>query len=178
MWKIILLLCALVLIETEALTLRNSFVDNITSGLKMLGINDRRLFTSHRNYYNRLPSGISDNVADLVSQSFAPTKSNENKRNKDRQDSVVIGDVPSSTTTDNSLMGGMLQLLGFDSSKVGAVAVNGIIFIAQMVRFSATRLLDYVISRTADLYRIVDYIGERMNNETSTAAPTSSLVRF
>lgn len=170
MCKTILVLCAVALVGTEGSAIRSSFVDNITSGLKMLGKNDRRLFTSHQNYYNRLHSGISNNVADLVSQSFAPSKTN-GKSNSNRQDSVLIGDVPS-PAMDSSFMGGMLQLLGFDSSKIGAVAINGIIFIAQMVRYSATRLVDYVMTRTVDLYKFVDYIGDRMNNETSTVAPT------
>lgn len=177
MWKTILILCAVALLETESSTIRSSLVDNITSGLKMLGKNDRRLFNSHQNYYKRLPSGISNNVADLVSQSFAPAKSS-GEINNNRQDAVVYGDVPSSTT-DSSFMGGMLQLLGFDSSKIGAVAINGIIFIAQMVRYGASKFMDYMVTRTIDLYKFVDYIGDRMNNETSTVAQTTiSGIRF
>lgn len=160
------------LIETEASTIRSSFAENISSGLKMLGNNDRRLGISRPNYNSRLSPGISDNVANLVSQSFSPTKSN-GKRNNNRQDAVVIGEIPSSDNA-NNFMGGMLQLLGFDSSKIGAVAINGIIFIAQMVRYGASKFVDYMVSRSVDLYRFVDYIGERMNNETSTAiSPTT-----
>lgn len=156
--------CLLVQLETEASTLRNSLLDNINSGLKMLGNNDRRLHTSHHSYYTRTPSGISDNVANLVSQSFAPAKNNL-KRNNIRQDAIVIGDQTPSPL-DASFMGGMLKLLGFDSSKVGAVAVNGIIFIAQMVRYGASRFMDYMMTRTWDWYTLVDYIGERMKNDT------------
>lgn len=165
MWKRIWLICAvslLVHLDTEASTIRKSLMDNINSGMKMLGKNDRRLFNSHRSYYSRLPSGISNKIADLVSQSFAPVKNNGNSNNN-RQDAVVFGD---EALPDNSLMTGMLKLLGFDGAKIGAVAVNGIIFIAQMVRFTASQFMDFMMKRTWDWYRIVDYIGERMKNET------------
>lgn len=170
MWKKVLFLCAVTLLlhlDTEASTIRNSFMDNINSGLKMLGKNDRRMFISHRSYYNRLP-GISNNVADLVSQTFAPAKNTGTPNNK-RQDAVVLGDdAAASSLTENSLMGGVLKLLGFDSSKIGAAAVNGIIFIAQMVRFSASRLMTYVMTQTWDWYQIVDFISEQLKNDTIT----------
>lgn len=156
--------CLLVHLDTEASILRNGLMDNINSGLKMLGKNDRRLFNTRHSYSNRTSSGISNKVADLVSQSFAPAKSNGN-RNNNRQDAIVIGENTPSLP-DTSLMSGMLRLLGFDSSKIGAVAVNGIIFIAQMVRFGASRFMDYMMTKTWDLYKIVDHIGERLNNET------------
>lgn len=132
----------------------------------MFGKNDRRLFVSHHSYYNRLPSGISSNIADLVSQTFAPPKSN-GKRNNNRQDAIVIGDdVPSLPGNNNSLMSGMLKLLGFDSSKIGAAAINGIIFIAQMVRYGASRFMTLMMTKTWDWYKIVDFIGEKVMNET------------
>lgn len=178
MWKRILLvhtLCLLLQLDTEASTIRNSFIDNINSGLKMLGKNDRRLFTSHHSYYKRFPSGISNNVADLVSQTFAPV--NGKRNNNVRQDAVVLGD-DTSSVAENSFMGGMLKLLGFDSSKIGAAAVNGIIFIAQMVRFSANKFMDYMMTKTWDWYQIVDYIGERIKNETSNVTTTANVLRF
>lgn len=178
MLKIVLLLvcvvCLLVqLDEAEASAIRSSLMDNINSGLKMLGNNDRRLHNSHHSYYNRTSSGISDNVANLVSQSFAPAK-NYIKRNNVRQDAIVIGDQTPSLS-DTSFMGGMLKLLGFDSSKVGAVAVNGIIFIAQMVRYGASRFMDYMMTTTWDLYQIVDFLGDRMKNGTVNATATAIL---
>lgn len=177
MWKRVLLVCVVSLVvrlDTEASTIRSSFVENINSGLKMLGKNDRRLHVSHHSYYSQLPAGISNNIADLVSQSFAPVKNN-GKRSNIRQDSVVIGpETPLSS--DNTFIGGMLQLLGFDSSKIGAAAINGIIFIAQMVRYSASKAMDYMMTKTWDWYRIVDYISERVRNETNNA--TASRIRF
>lgn len=174
MWKRILFLSVssllLINLNTEASSIRNNFMDNINSGLKMLGKNDRRLFFSHHSYYDSR-SGISNKVADLVSQSFAPSQINA-KRNHNRQDAIVIGS-ESSSVPDNSLMNGMLKLLGFDSSKIGAAAVNGIIFIAQMVRYGATKFMDYMMTKTWDWYKIVDYISTRVRNETD---PTPTVV--
>lgn len=179
MWKKVLLVCAVCLsfhLDTEASTIRSSFMDNINSGLKMLGKNDRRLFISHRSYYNRLPSGISNNIADLVSQTFAPAKA-AGKPNNKRQDAVVLGEgAADASLAENSLMGGMLKLLGFDSSKIGAAAVNGIIFIAQMVRYGASRFMTFVMTKTWDWYQIVDYISEQMKNDTITVGSNNNNV--
>lgn len=165
-------------LHTEASTIRNSFMENINSGLKMLGKNDRRLYISHHSYYNRFPSGISNNIADLVSQTFAPVKSN-GKRNNIRQDAIVIGgEGEPSSVTENTFISGMLRLLGFDSSKIGAAAVNGIIFIAQMVRYSASQFMDYMMTKTWDWYQIANYIGERIKNEASNATTTQNILRF
>jgi hypothetical protein len=66
--------------------------------------------------------GISNNVADLVSQTFSQ-KGNERRQNA-RQDSATAGN-QGATALDQSVIAGMLKLLGFDGSKIGAAAVNG-----------------------------------------------------
>lgn len=170
MWcKTILLISLLVHLDIEASTIRNSFMDNINSGLKMLGKNDRRLFVSHHSYYNQSPSGISNKVADLVSQSFSPKKTKGNSNI--RQDAIVIGD-DTPSLPENPFMSGMLKMLGLNGDKIGAAAVNGIIFIAQMVRFGASRFMDYMMTKTWDWYKIVDRFSERIKNETSNPMPT------
>jgi hypothetical protein len=79
-------------------------------------------------------SGISNKIADLVTEAFTSGfKANQNNQN--RQDAVTIGSEQSTISSDNnSFMNGFLKLLGFDGRKIGAAAMNGIIFIAQMVR--------------------------------------------
>jgi hypothetical protein len=158
---LICVVCFVLMLDIEASTIRDSIMDNLNSGLKMLGKNDRRLIITHPSYINRLPSGVSSKVADLVSQSFAPAKIQGGKRVNFRQDAIVIGEElrPSS---ENSLMGGMLKLLGLDGSQIGAAAMNGLIFIAQMVRYGANRVMGFMMDQTADLYKIVDYIHERV----------------
>ena len=152
----------------DALTIRGNFMDS----LKMLGKNDRRLFISHQSYYDKLSSGISNKIADLVSQSFAPAR-NTNNRYNIRQDAIVVGD-DGPSMIENPLMSGMLKMLGLDGAKIGAAAVNGVIFIAQMVKYGAFRFMDYMMTKTWDWYKIVDSLNEKVNNETITetsAAP-------
>ncbi|CAO1386197.1 unnamed protein product [Diamesa hyperborea] len=134
---VICVLCLLINLGSDASTIRNTFVDNISTGLKLaeklLGKNSRRFptFSQSHNVVKPLP-GISNNVADLVSQSFAPTPGNV-KRLNTRQDAITIGETPELPgPMDSNIMGGMLRLLGLDSTKIGAAAVNGIVFIAQM----------------------------------------------
>lgn len=115
-------------------------------------------------------TGISNKIADLVSQAF--NKNNE-AGNKNRQDTVMVGSIPSDPTSDNSFASGLLKLLGFDSSKIGAFALNGIVFIAQMVRTSANKLINLVMEKTWDWYLIVDYINSRIENNTSFVNHTS-----
>lgn len=59
-------------------------------------------------------------------------------------DNVITGSnvntkptTPTTTTTtqiDTSFLSSVLRVMGMDTSKIGALAINGIIFIAQMVR--------------------------------------------
>jgi hypothetical protein len=166
----------LVHLETEASTIRNSFVENINSGLKMLGKNDRQLFISHHSYYNQLTSGISNKVADLVSQSFSAMKNGKN-RNNIRQDAIVIGD-DGPSLPENPLMSGMFKMLGLDGAKIGAAAVNGIIFVAQMVRYGASAFMEYMMTRTWDWYKIVDHLSDKVTNETLYEATTATPQRI
>jgi hypothetical protein len=151
-------------------------MDNISSGLKMFGKNDRRLYVSHQSYYNNLLSGISNKIADLVSQSFSPRKPTKN-RYSIRQDAIVLGD-ESPQISDNPFMSGMLKMLGFDGAKIGAAAVNGVIFIAQMVRYGAMKFMDLMMTKTWDWYKIVDHMSEKIRNETSTAVATPQRIIF
>lgn len=69
-------------------------------------------------------------------QSTNQGNSNENGGNID--DNVIIGDNISTkptTSVDNGFLGQILRVMGMDTGKIGALAVNGLIFIAQMVCF-------------------------------------------
>lgn len=94
--------------------------------------------------YKALPfSGISNKIADLVTEAFT-NGIKKHHHNENRQDAVVIGgDQSSSISSDNNslLMNGFLKLLGFDGRKIGAAAMNGIIFIAQMVSIHVCAIL-------------------------------------
>lgn len=53
-------------------------------------------------------------------------------------DNVIVGtgygtNTETTTEVDHGFLGQVLRVLGMDTSKIGAMALNGIIFIAQMV---------------------------------------------
>lgn len=95
-------------------------------------------------------------MADLVSRAFSNNKFTQNKpahfeKNRDTEKFSDDSDTSQAQTPINdevetniigtgsdidpgSLVGNMLRIIGMDNSKIGAMAVNGLIFIAQMVR--------------------------------------------
>ncbi|KAG5682105.1 hypothetical protein PVAND_011484 [Polypedilum vanderplanki] len=90
--------------------------------------------TKSGNYKALQLSGISNKIADLVTEAFTNgIKTNSKKK----QDAVVIGESDQFllNNDNNIFMNGFLKFLGFDSRKIGAVAMNGIIFIAQMASY-------------------------------------------
>lgn len=144
---------------------RSLFDDLQNGGLKIPGkIQFVYLSGCHYLFF----TGISNKIADLVSQAF--NKNNE-AGNKNRQDTVMVGSIDS--TSDSSFTSGLLKLLGFDSTKIGAFALNGIVFIAQMVRTSANKLINLVMEKTWDWYLIADHINKRIENDTSFINQTS-----
>lgn len=153
--------------DLEAFKLKRSLLDNFQNGLRMMGRNHNKIKFLNKNH--QTSAGVSNKVADLVS--FAFTKNNE-KTNEKRQDAVVVGDNSDVLfTPDSSLMSGLLKVLGFDGAKIGAFALNGIIFIAQMVRDSASKIFNFVMSKTWDLYLKVDRINNQIKNETAAKVP-------
>jgi hypothetical protein len=149
-------------------------LENINSGLKLLGNkNDRRLEDNKLKPTKQSQSGVSNNIADLVSQSFAPA-SNKQKQNQ-RQDNVVVGENGPPALSDNTMMSGLLKLLGFDGAKIGAVALNGIVFIAQMVRNGAVKFMDIFMRKTWDWYMIVNYVMSRVKTEPEIIESTTLL---
>lgn len=67
----------------------------------------------------------------------------QNTQENGIDDGVIVGtsintgsDTPGGG--DNGFLGRILRVLGMDTSKIGALAVNGIIFIAQMVSESGS----------------------------------------
>lgn len=138
-------------LETNASAIRRSLLDNINSGLKMLGKNDRQLFISHQSYYNQLPSGISNKVADLVSK---PVKKRYGNRNNNRQEVIVIGEENSSM--ENPLMSKMF---------------DGILFFAQMIKYGASKFMD-MMTKTWDWYKTADNNFEmKVHQATAVSTP-------
>lgn len=65
----------------------------------------------------------SSGIAQLVSEAFGKTDTQSKK-----------GDDGSVPGQQNNIFSGFLRILGFDAKKIGAIAVNAIIFVAQLVK--------------------------------------------
>ncbi|CRK96927.1 CLUMA_CG010385, isoform A [Clunio marinus] len=160
------------IMEIKSSTIRNSLVDHLNNGLKILGKSDQKMSSSIQSNYIRSPPGISNNVADLVSQSFAPTKFNKHP-NGIRQDTILIGppdhgEEEFQFLTEGSFMSRFLKVLGLDGSKLSAVAMNGIIFMAQMVRESASNVMSFLLSTSWEWQRIINLIKNKFTEDKYT----------
>lgn len=149
--------------DLESFKIKRGILDNLQNGLRMMG--RQNLSNITYSYKHQPPSaGVSNKVADLVS--FAFTKNN-GQTNEKRQDAVMVGNGDVSFSPDSSLMSGFLKVLGFDGNKIGAFALNGIVFIAQMVRSSARTLFNMMMEKTWDLYLTMDQMSHKIKNETA-----------
>lgn len=106
-------------------------------------------------------------VAELVARAFAPTTNRQSIQDNEVNDgdddahkgydseaseSETPGTGSSSSTSadyesvkgENGFMGNILRVIGLDNGKLGALAINGIIFIAQMVSKQAELFHIYV----------------------------------
>lgn len=93
-------------------------------------------------------------MAELVARAFAPTTNRQSVNDNEVHDGEDDGqkgydseasesETPGATSTtntdyesvkgDNGFMGNILRVIGLDNGKLGALAINGIIFIAQIV---------------------------------------------
>ena len=71
-------------------------------------------------------------IADLVSQSLKQIK--HNKRGDDYDTAGYKKNrIPVKDSEANNLVSGFFRLLGLDSPRIAAIAVNSVVFIAQMV---------------------------------------------
>lgn len=117
-------------------------------------------------------------VADLVAKAFSNNLNSAPKSNtatfddtKERQDLPPL-------FTDNQpgpgLISNLLRIMGLDSGKIGALAVNGIIFIAQMVRGIIGVANQYFRNSLSDWKLIFNFLADRVENNTT--APEISFV--
>lgn len=107
---------------------------------------DRRQFMSR-------PSQNLENFGEIPHQIASQQQFDSNEeRPTNIDDNVIIGNIDGSETTttstsgiDHGFLGNVLRILGMDSGKIGAFAINGIIFIAQMVCKIKAKLLAFNI---------------------------------
>lgn len=94
---------------------------------------DRRQFMSR-------PSQNLENFGEIPHQIASQQQfDSDEERPINIDDNVIVGSIDGGGTTtttsgvDQGFLGNVLRVLGMDSGKIGALAINGIIFIAQMV---------------------------------------------
>lgn len=96
---------------------------------------DRRQFMSR-------PSQHLENFDEIPHQIASQQQFDSDEERPNIDDNVIIGNndggITTTTTTatsevDHGFLGSVLRILGMDTGKIGALAINGIIFIAQMV---------------------------------------------
>lgn len=96
------------------------------NGYKQGGWHDKQMFEKRPT--EKLES-FSDDEVPLNQHHGSPEESID--------DNVIVGNgystSPQTALGDNGIFGQVLRILGMDTSKIGAMALNGIIFIAQMV---------------------------------------------
>lgn len=86
---------------------------------------DRRQMTE------RYPS---DHLEDFGEIPHSMQQNNPNEQGS-IDDNVITGNAKPTTAVDNGFLGQVIRIMGMDTSKIGAIAINGIIFIAQMVGY-------------------------------------------
>lgn len=99
------------------------------------------------------PSQNLENFGEIPHQIASQQQFDSNEeRPTNIDDNVIIGNIDGSETTttstsgiDHGFLGNVLRILGMDSGKIGAFAINGIIFIAQMVCKIKAKLLAFNI---------------------------------
>lgn len=111
-------------------------------------------------------------VADLVARAFArpppPDQQQPPPGGRFGPDGEAVADDGqyggSSNMAPPGLLSHMLRMFGMDGGKIGAMAVNGIIFIAQMVSESMYLLGLYVQQNLWDWWVIAEYIVRRVRD--------------
>lgn len=63
------------------------------------------------------------------------------------------------------IISNLLRVIGLDGGKIGALAVNGIIFIAQMVRSGIEKISVHFTQSLWDWRTIIHYLVERVQND-------------
>lgn len=120
------------------------------------------------------PIGIdtASDVADLVSRAFSKTFQVNNIRYTSKEKEGGDSEAQESNQQPPQFMAGMFRLMGLDPSKLGALALNGLVFIAKMVRNSLQVIITFTVKTIWGWYMIVKYVMNRMNDEACTKSGT------
>lgn len=110
-------------------------------------------------------------MANLVAKTFGSSSSTAANIGK-RIDTPASATIPpfSDTTPVPGILSHLLQIIGLDGGKIGAMAVNGIIFIAQLVRTGFAQFGTYFKQHLWDWSVIIDYIVQRVKEANQGAS--------
>lgn len=67
------------------------------------------------------------------------------------------------------IIGNLLRVIGLDGGKIGALAVNGIIFIAQMVRNGVEKITIHLKQSIWDWQSIIHYLVQRVHDDENNS---------
>lgn len=102
-------------------------------------------------------------VANLVAKAFAKPANQRADGDTGRQSSPDAGATPfGSMAPPGMIITNLLRMFGLDGSKIGAMAVNGIILIAQMVSEGMYVLGLYMQQNLYDWWVILEYVWRRV----------------
>lgn len=102
-------------------------------------------------------------IANLVSKAFSHHKPDELT-----QKQQIIYDYPP------SLFGGVLKIMGLDEQKVGTLAMNSIVFVAQMVRNGMQVVAQYTMRKVWEYYLMVRFVRDKISgNDIQTLPPSA-----
>jgi hypothetical protein len=108
-------------------------------------------------------------VANLVAKAFSTNTNNiptNRRRNSDPTKPLdATGSAQSQTPGENHLINSMLRLMGLEPGKMGALALNGVIFLAQMVRHGLENFMSFSMTSIWDWYMIWNNLRDRLQIE-------------
>lgn len=116
---------------------------------------------------------VAINVANLVAQTFAAKVSPEQSANDNQTPHRRGDEQPFAGMAPPGLLSHLLRTIGLDGSKIGAMAVNGIIFIAQMVSEGMYALSLYMRQNLWDWWVILKYVAQRVLDSHRPPTPPS-----
>lgn len=164
---------------TQSRSKRNSFADKLHHGIKFAGSILGEFNQTHViKYYcpHSFITGIdaAADVANLVAKAFGTNSTTPFKQGIGKRFDSPTNLPP---LADNAPIPGilshLLQIIGLDSDKIGALALNGIVFIAQLVSTGFTKFIPYLRQHLWDLTMIIEYIVRRIKESNQSPGVTT-----
>ena len=117
-----------------------------------------------------------------MAKAFSATKPNRAIQfpgDNDRGEHILLSDEP--LAPGHGLLSNLLKIMGLDGGKIGALAINGILFIAQMVRQGTHFLSGWVTQSIWDWKMIINFVVQKVIeshkfNESAAIPPETTIM--